>query len=311
MSAPVPVEVSVLLSSRKKATSGPMVRLSPRDSRVAVMRLGSTMPRLVTVVRGPARVIVEFVMLRAAVENTLLPFSWTRAPVPVLVSVAPLLSFKNSWSEMMVPLVSVRRGPASVRVPPFMVTTFWAAAMIVGSSPRRAEVPVLFSLPPWMSNKPPPAAPVLLVNFASGPARVTLPSCEMRKKDPCVVRERPTMEKSGSVEALVKSPSKLEKLARSCCCAELKICAPLLVSGLIGATTAPAKAGYVCPMRCVGPPSPDTAVASAAACCCCWALTCSLPAPPPPLGPVGCRPRRTSATFVTGSTRGLAKPAPE
>jgi hypothetical protein len=133
-----------------------------------------------------------------------------------------LLSFRNSWSEMMVPFVSVRSGPASVRAPPFMLSTFWAAAMIVGSSPSRAEVLVLFSVPPggppWMSNRLPPVTPVLPVNFVSGPARVTMPVGETRKKDPCVVRDSLRKVKSGSGEVLLKTPSKFLKLARSCCC---------------------------------------------------------------------------------------------
>ena len=65
----------------------------------------------------------------------------------------------------MVPLVSVRRGPASVRLPPFMTIRLCADAMSVGSSPRRAEVPVLFSLPPWISSRLPLVRTVLFVKW--------------------------------------------------------------------------------------------------------------------------------------------------
>ena len=55
--------------------------------------------------------------------------------------------------------------------------------MSVGSAVMRAPEPVLLSLPLRMSSRLPAVRTVLFVNWASGPARVTLPPAEILKKD--------------------------------------------------------------------------------------------------------------------------------
>ena len=128
----------------------------------------------------------------------------------MLVSDALLISFMNSSCETMTPFLSVRSGPASVRLPPSTVTTFWVALMVLGSRARRAELPVLFS-EPVMSSRLPPVETELLTKLARGPASVTLPFLLTLKNDDDFVKDWLLNWKSGDVEVPVKSVSKLAK----------------------------------------------------------------------------------------------------